>query len=39
MPIYLVIAYIVFLLVPIGLAVSITVRRQRVEKAIAALES
>lgn len=39
MPIYLMIAYIVFLLVPIGLAASIVVRRRRMEKEIAALES
>ena len=39
MPIYLIIAYIVFILVPAGLAVSIAVRRRRVRKEIAALES
>ena len=39
MPTNLIIAYLVFILVPIGLALSIALRRRRVQKQIAALES
>lgn len=39
MPVYLMIAYVVFLLVPIGLTVSIVMRRRRVEREIAGLEA
>ncbi len=37
MPSYLLIAYVVFVLFPLGLALSIVLRRRRVERQIAAL--
>jgi len=39
MPIYLIIAYVVFCAVPLGLALSITMRKRRVQKGIAALQA
>ncbi len=38
MPIYLVVAYIIFCLTPVGLAFSIAARRRKVEREIAALQ-
>ena len=38
MPIYLVVAYIIFCMVPVGLALSIAARRRKVEREIAALQ-
>ncbi len=38
MPIYLLVAYIIFCVTPLGLAFSITVRRRKVEREIAALQ-
>ncbi len=38
MPIYLVVAYVIFCLVPVGLAVSIAARRRKAEREIAALQ-
>lgn len=37
MPIYLVLAYIVFCTVPVGMALSIIMRKRRVQKEIVAL--
>jgi len=39
MPIYLIVAYIVFCAVPLGLTLSITMRKRRVQKDIAALQA
>lgn len=39
MPIYLLVAYIIFCVTPLGLAFSIAVRTHRVEREIAALKS
>jgi hypothetical protein len=39
MPIYLIVAYIIFCLVPVGLAFSIAVRRRKVEREISALKN
>lgn len=36
MPIYLIVAYIIFCLTPLGLAFSIAARRRKVEREIAA---
>jgi len=37
MPVYLLIAYIIFCVTPLGLAFSIAVRRRKVEREIASL--
>jgi hypothetical protein len=39
MPIYLIAAYKIFSVLPLALAISITVRRQRIERKIVALEA
>ena len=39
MPIYLILAYVIFCVVPIGLAASIIMRKRRVQKEIAALQA
>jgi hypothetical protein len=39
MPIYLSVAYIIFCLTPLGLAISMAARRRKVEREIAALTS
>jgi hypothetical protein len=36
MPIYVIVAYIIFCLTPLGLAVSIAARRRKIEREIAA---
>ena len=38
MPIYLIVAYIIFCLAPLGLIYSIVARRRKVEREIAALQ-
>ena len=38
MPIYLIVAYILFCLTPVGLSFSIAARRRKTEREIAALE-
>ena len=39
MPVYLIVAYGIFFAIPLGLGISIGVRRRRVEREIAALEA